>query len=248
MGRSKPKALFDSANSLILVILFPFYTVLFAKIEICHRTSSQTNPYNQISVKDDEELRLHQGHPEDIIPAPPGGCPHSISPTQTPEPTQSPIPTKTFTVTPEPTQSPIPTKTPTVPPTLTEIPSPTSTNTQESEHPEAATNTSEPLATIITPSSTPSTVKPESQPTPTFTPILPPNPSNTATIPHIPEQDTTTPTLTTRTSPSPTHPPGNGNGVISTPLGILITAGICGFFIAIVTIIFIKFTPNRNNA
>ncbi len=60
------------------------------KITICHATGSATNPYVEITVsknaadgslKDDTGVD-HQGHAEDIIPAPAGGCP---TPTKPPE-------------------------------------------------------------------------------------------------------------------------------------------------------------------
>jgi len=46
------------------------------KITICHATSSETNPYNEISVRV-IGLNGHETHDDDIIPAPVGGCPTS---------------------------------------------------------------------------------------------------------------------------------------------------------------------------
>ena len=46
------------------------------KITICHATSSQTNPYNEITVSVNG-LNGHGGHADDIIPMPEGGCPTS---------------------------------------------------------------------------------------------------------------------------------------------------------------------------
>lgn len=45
-----------------------------SKITICHATSSNTNPYNKITVSVDG-LNGHADHEGDIIPAPEGGCP-----------------------------------------------------------------------------------------------------------------------------------------------------------------------------
>jgi hypothetical protein len=44
------------------------------KITICHATSSETNPYNEITVSVNG-LNGHGKHEGDIIPAPEGGCP-----------------------------------------------------------------------------------------------------------------------------------------------------------------------------
>jgi organic hydroperoxide reductase OsmC/OhrA len=46
------------------------------KITICHATGSQTNPYNKITVSVNG-LNGHSSHPDDLIPAPAGGCPAS---------------------------------------------------------------------------------------------------------------------------------------------------------------------------
>jgi hypothetical protein len=46
------------------------------KINICHATASETNPYNEISVSVNG-LNGHVTHDDDIIPAPEGGCPTS---------------------------------------------------------------------------------------------------------------------------------------------------------------------------
>jgi hypothetical protein len=44
------------------------------KITICHATGSESNPYVEITV-DVNGLNGHGDHPNDIIPAPEGGCP-----------------------------------------------------------------------------------------------------------------------------------------------------------------------------
>ena len=46
------------------------------KVTICHATSSNTNPYNEINVSVNG-LNGHSAHAGDIIPAPVGGCPAS---------------------------------------------------------------------------------------------------------------------------------------------------------------------------
>jgi hypothetical protein len=46
------------------------------KITICHATSSETNPYNEITVSMNG-LNGHDRHAGDIIPVPEGGCPAS---------------------------------------------------------------------------------------------------------------------------------------------------------------------------
>jgi hypothetical protein len=49
-------------------------TMIDGKITICHATSSETNPYNEITI-DRSGLNGHGEHEGDIIPAPAGGCP-----------------------------------------------------------------------------------------------------------------------------------------------------------------------------
>ena len=48
------------------------------KITICHATSSETNPYEEISVSVNG-LNGHGKHDGDIIPAPEGGCPATLA-------------------------------------------------------------------------------------------------------------------------------------------------------------------------
>jgi len=49
-------------------------TVTNGNIAICHATSSETNPYNEITVSING-LNGHGEHEGDILPAPEGGCP-----------------------------------------------------------------------------------------------------------------------------------------------------------------------------
>ncbi|MEX1071109.1 MAG: hypothetical protein WEC37_00640 [Anaerolineales bacterium] len=51
-------------------------TVVDGKITICHATSSETNPYNEITISVNG-LNGHANHERDLIPAPAGGCPDS---------------------------------------------------------------------------------------------------------------------------------------------------------------------------
>jgi CHRD domain len=44
---------------------------------ICHRTGSSTNPYRLLTVSA-RQLRAHNNHPADIIPAPRAGCPRTL--------------------------------------------------------------------------------------------------------------------------------------------------------------------------
>ncbi len=45
-------------------------------LSVCHATGDAANPYDQLTVSGDE-LTAHLGHPDDIMPAPAGGCPAS---------------------------------------------------------------------------------------------------------------------------------------------------------------------------
>jgi Tol biopolymer transport system component len=53
-------------------------------VTICHYTGSKTHPYQQITIDKQGELEGHSKHPNDIIPAPPGGCPTDEPPTPPP--------------------------------------------------------------------------------------------------------------------------------------------------------------------
>jgi CHRD domain len=53
------------------------------KVTLCHRTTSTKHPYVKITVSTPAQLKAHERHAQDIIPAPAGGCPNvAISPTQ----------------------------------------------------------------------------------------------------------------------------------------------------------------------
>src|SRR5436190_3364956 len=45
--------------------------------KICHRTGSASNPYRLLTVSA-AQLRAHNNHPADIIPAPRAGCPKTL--------------------------------------------------------------------------------------------------------------------------------------------------------------------------
>jgi hypothetical protein len=51
--------------------------IVNGEIAICHATSSESNPYNEITVSV-SGLNGHDQHEGDLIPAPEGGCPISL--------------------------------------------------------------------------------------------------------------------------------------------------------------------------
>ncbi|MEK6220852.1 MAG: hypothetical protein N2D54_01220, partial [Chloroflexota bacterium] len=68
----------------------------YEPVTLCHATHSATNPWVEITIDNQGEINGHSHHPNDIIPAPDGGCPvPSVTPTpppsETPEPTETPI-------------------------------------------------------------------------------------------------------------------------------------------------------------
>lgn len=50
-------------------------------LNICHATDDPANPYEQVNVTTAELLNEHRVHPNDIIPAPAGGCPTTLEAT-----------------------------------------------------------------------------------------------------------------------------------------------------------------------
>src|SRR4029077_2004641 len=86
------------------------------KITLCHATGSATNPYVEITISYNG-LHGHENHPNDIIPAPAGGCPKG--PTETPRPSDTPTATNTATSIPSDTPTPGPSLTPTPGPSPT---------------------------------------------------------------------------------------------------------------------------------
>src|SRR6186713_3026064 len=45
---------------------------------ICHATGAMVLPYVEIAISD-EAVARHENHEEDLIPAPPGGCPQAVA-------------------------------------------------------------------------------------------------------------------------------------------------------------------------
>ena len=56
---------------------------------ICHATFNPDPPYVTLELGGDQ-LAVHQGHPADWIPAPPGGCPIAVQVEEEPEPEPEP--------------------------------------------------------------------------------------------------------------------------------------------------------------
>lgn len=86
------------------------------KITICHRTSSTSNPYVEITVDNHGQLNGHSHHRGDIIPAPSSGCP---APTLAPI---APTPSPTLTVIPQGVGTPTPQVLGTTAPTAKKLP------------------------------------------------------------------------------------------------------------------------------
>jgi hypothetical protein len=45
------------------------------RVTICHATGSRNNPYVEITVSREAAMHHQANHEDDIVPAPPGGCP-----------------------------------------------------------------------------------------------------------------------------------------------------------------------------
>lgn len=73
-----------NARSLLWVVPMLAVVVLsacgpMAPSTVCHATGDASNPYERLDVTT-AELAVHVGHPNDLIPAPVGGCPSSPVP------------------------------------------------------------------------------------------------------------------------------------------------------------------------
>ena len=62
------------AAAQILTITLLAACTLNTPLTVCHATSDPANPYEEITVNS-TTLNEHLGHPNDINPAPKGGCP-----------------------------------------------------------------------------------------------------------------------------------------------------------------------------
>lgn len=127
------------------VTLQPTRTPNFQPVTLCHASptgegnSGPAKSYELITVDNEGQLNGHLGHPNDIIPAPSGGCPTfatkteeptatgipstatGVPPTATDEPTATEVsPTETEVVEPTETQEIVPTETEVIEPTATE--------------------------------------------------------------------------------------------------------------------------------
>ena len=65
-----------SGSQILAITLLAACTPLNVPSTVCHATGDAANPYEEITV-DRTELDEHRAHPNDINPAPVGGCPTS---------------------------------------------------------------------------------------------------------------------------------------------------------------------------
>jgi hypothetical protein len=174
------------------------------RVTLCHYTGSANNPYVTITVDQNSTAYFgHREHPNDIIPAPSGGCPTGPPEPTTTEPTTvSPTATVTATATatgettdgggcpgpdgPEPTTA-SPTATATATGQPTPSPEPTTTEPTTTEPTATATATATPTATPGGTTPEPGTASPNAtatdEPTPTASPGFTPTPTAVATKP-----------------------------------------------------------------
>ncbi|MDQ5825862.1 MAG: hypothetical protein M3441_16840, partial [Chloroflexota bacterium] len=167
------------------------------KINICHATGSETNPYVLIEISENA-IPAHQDHQEgeDIIPAPAEGCP--MPPTNTPVPTDTKVPTEVPSATPTDTRVVTP-------------PPPTATNTSTETPPPPPPTYTPTKTVVITPPPPTATNTPPPPPPPTYTPPMPTATTATATgttylsTPPMPSvTNTLTPTSTKTKYPTKT--------------------------------------------
>jgi len=188
------------------------------KITLCHATDTSYHPYVEITISYKEGSgHGHEGHADDIIPAPSSGCPGANNPPPTAESTSTvpptatqapPTPTATATLTPTETSTLqlLPTNTPLSEATHTPLPPPTNTPLPQ------ATNTSLPLPTNTLLPQVTHTPLPSPTNTVASRPTNTNTPRPTATFTRIPPTVTLRPT-STRTataSPMPTATPKPG--------------------------------------
>ena len=179
------------------------------RITICHRTNGSSE-YVEITISE-SAIDAHLNHPwgEDIIPAPPEGCPDAVDPTTTVAPTT----TDSSSTTTEPaTTTTEPASTTTEPATTTTTTNTTTTTTTTS----TTTTVVPPPGTTLPPivsTTTPSTTVPASTAPPSTDP---PDPTTTEpggvlpTSSEVPGESTTT--IETGVSPGgPGELPGTGN-------------------------------------
>src|SRR3990167_6955205 len=90
--------------ALALAVVFaalatPAFADPFVPVTLCHGSptgsgnSGPAKSYELITVDNQGQLNGHQGHPNDIIPAPDGGCPVIPEDTPTEAPTDEPTST-----------------------------------------------------------------------------------------------------------------------------------------------------------
>lgn len=170
------------------------------KITLCHATGTSYHPYVEITVSFQVGSgHGHEGHADDIIPAPSGGCPGTNNPPPTAESTSTVPPTATQA---PPTPTATATLTPTETSTLQLLPTLTGTPLSEATHTPLPPPTNTPLSEATHTPLPPPTNTPLPQATNTSLPL----PTNTL-LPRVTNTPLPSPTNTVASRPTNTKTP-----------------------------------------